>query len=79
MKQGMASAVVLAAAVLLAPLVGIGAPSISPAAGTDAVLTMRGGPTDELRLQYKKDSGSGSTEDVSATRKTKCRPPCRPA
>lgn len=66
MKPGMVSAVLLAASVLLAPLVSVGAPLISPSAGSDMVLSMRGTPTGELRLQYRKESGPGSTENVSA-------------
>jgi len=62
MKQGMVS-VVLAASALLAPWVALGAPSVSPAASTDGVLAIRDTSTGELRLQYRKDSGKGSTEE----------------
>jgi hypothetical protein len=65
MKQGTVSAVLLAAA-LLAPLVGLSAPSVSPSAGSDVVLSLRGSPEGELRLQYRKETGSGNTEEVSA-------------
>ena len=62
MKQGMVS-VILAASALLAPWVALGAPSVSPAASTDGVLAIRDTSTGELRLQYRKDSGRGSTEE----------------
>jgi hypothetical protein len=66
MKQGLMSTVLFAASVSLAPLVALGAPLVSPSAGSDVVLSMRATPAGELRLQYRKESGAGSTEDVSA-------------
>ena len=62
MKQGMVS-VVLAASALLASWIALGASSVSPAASTDGVLAIRDTSTGELRLQYRKDSGRGSTEE----------------
>ena len=39
------------------PWVAFSEPSMSPAAGTDTVLSMRAAPSEELRLEYHKDSG----------------------
>src|SRR5689334_7917395 len=41
----------------LTPWVAFAAPSVSPAAGTDTVLSMRSAPSGELQLEYHKDSG----------------------
>ena len=66
MKQGTWSALLLAASVSITPLIGLSAPLISPSAGSDAVLSVRGAPTGELRLQYRKQSGQAGAEEVSA-------------
>jgi hypothetical protein len=50
MKQGLMSTVLFAASVSLAPLVALGAPLVSPSAGSDVVLSMRATPAGELRL-----------------------------
>jgi hypothetical protein len=51
-------AVLLVALAAVIPLVAEGAPLISPAAGTDVVLSLRKAPAGELRLDYRKDSGN---------------------
>src|SRR5580700_6571841 len=66
MKQGTWYALLLAASVSFTPLIGLSAPLISPSAGSDAVLSVRGAPTGELRLQYRKESGQAGVEEVSA-------------
>jgi hypothetical protein len=63
MKRTWTCATLFAAAAAM-PLVVLAAPLVSPAAGSDIVLSTRDAPSGELRLQYRKESDHGAVAET---------------
>ena len=65
MRMSRARAALIAAAIVVLPSLSLAVPLVSPAAGSDVILSMRGTPTGELRFEYRQEGNPDGPSSVT--------------